>query len=276
MDDRNDDLRKTVEAHKAKKGKIINLADYANTTDTREMINRVKEDKSRNTKKRNLKNKRSKIRWKAGVAAAIMLISIATTAKSCNAEKENVEQTTSYSDITKDNKQNSGIVLEDEIDTVDEVEEDFVKKYLDLYNEEYGTNYKSAEMLVKSLKDGAVYKLDDGRIVTRGPKPYETEEKLKEIGNFEIINGHNKVVQVIADGKVLGTYDLSTGEFIYSGNQMEDLENEDFKEPTLEKLGINEGKLKKAAEVKAADKGGESPNSIGIRIEGYNGEGFER
>ena len=269
MDNRNDDLRKAVEAHKAKKGHIINLADYANTTDTREMINRVKEnDKNRNTKKRNIKNKPSNVRWKAGIAAAIMLFSIVTAAKSCNNEKENVEPTTSYSDTTRTQD------IENRIDTIKEVSDDFKEQFLDAYNQKYGTDYTDADFLVKSLRGTSIYQLEDGRKVTRGNLPYETKEVLSKIGEYKSIEMHSDIAQIVgSNGKILGSYNIATGEFIYSGNQLEDLKD-DFDVPTLESLGINPEKLKLAAEVKLA-RGVESDESIGRRISWYNAEGFE-
>lgn len=268
MDDKNDDLRKSVEAHKAKKGQIINLAEYANTTDTREMIDRVKEDyKSRNTRKRELKNKPSSIRWKAGIAAVIMLGSI-IAAKSCNMEKENIEPITSYSDTTKTQE------VENRIDTINEVSDDFEKQYLDAYNQKYGTNYTDADFITKNLRGTSIYQLADGRKVTRGNLPYETKEVLNKIGEYASIEMHSDIAQIVAsNGKILGSYNIATGEFIYSGNQLEDLE-EDFDVPTLESLGISPEKLKLASEVKLA-KGVESKESIGQRIADYNAEGFE-
>ena len=250
-----------------KNGNIIELKEYANTKDTREMLNMVKEnDKQRNTKKRNIKNKPSNRKWLgklAVVAASVALFGAFVEAARNNENKPEQEvPTTEYVETYKTTEP-------DVIDTITEVEEDFVKDYLEAYNEKYGTEYKTGEMIITALRDGAVYELADGRKVTRGAKPYETEKVLNNIGEFDITNINSEVVQVMSNGRVLGTYNMSNGEFIYSGNQLSDVTNEEFEEPNLDKLGIDSKKLYAAARVKLA-KGVEDKQSIDMRIDYYN------
>lgn len=255
---------------KEEKGKIYELKEYANNRSTIEMKNEVEKDyteeilkRKKEREQRKLQQKRaSRKKWIAGTLATIALAGIIAGVR---ASKENepiiAETTTQYAESIN--------TTENIIDTIDEVKKDFTEHYLEAYNKKYGTSYKSAELLVTALRDGAVYELDDGRVVTRGSKPYETEATLNQIGNFEMKNGYNNVVQIISNGRTLGTYNLSTGEFIYSGNQLEDLKNKGFEEPTLEELGIDVEKMIKAAEV-VKSKGVEGKESVDQRIKAYN------
>lgn len=274
MDKKNNnfDVIKMVNDHskemRREPGKIINLTNYTNSTESpRQMINSIKEDeKQRNTKKRNIKNKPSNRKWLgklAVVAASVALFGAFVEAARNNENKPEQEvPTTEYVETYKTTEP-------DVIDTITEVEEDFVKDYLEAYNEKYGTEYKTGEMIITALRDGAIYELSDGRKVTRGSKPYETEKVLNNIGKFDIVNINSEVVQIMANGRVLGTYNMSNGEFIYSGNQLSDVTNGDFEEPTLESLGIAHNKLNAAARVKLA-KGVEDKQSIDTRIDYYN------
>lgn len=177
-------------------------------------------------------------------------------------------------ETTYDNEHQEGTFSYNPIDTIAEVEDDFVDKYLEAYNEKYGTNYQTGDMIVTPLRDNAVYELSDGRKVTRGSKPYETEKVLNNIGKFDIAKINSEVVQVISNGRTLGTYNMYTGEFIYSGNQIEDLTDEEFEEPTLESLGINKDKLTKAGQA-IRSRGVEGKDSERIRAKNYAEEGFE-
>jgi len=282
-------------------GKIINLASYTNSTESpRQMIDSIKEgERQRNSKKRNIKNKPRKmskkrflvktkeklekikavikeIGGKALLALLIAGISFSVILSNVFGEPEIEAEPTTTINETMDYDDKEENVVYDVIDTIDEVEEDFVKDYLDAYNQKYGTEYKTGEMIITALRDGAVYQLEDGRKVTRGSLPYETEKVLNNIGEFDIANIYSEVVQVMSNERVLGTYNMANGEFIYSGNQLSDLTNEEFDEPTLEKLGIDSEKLYAAAKVKLA-KGVEDKQSINMRIDNYNDiDGEER
>lgn len=247
------------------RNRILDTIADANNLHCDEYKGKVQEKNTQNTKnkKRNLKNKPSKGKWLGRIAIAVASLTLLAILID-NARKDNQIEPTTQIPTTEFAEK-----VEDKIDTIREVEEDFVKDYLEAYNKKNGTNYKSGEMLITALRDGAVYKLEDGRIVTRGSKPYETENKLGQLGSYEMINGYDNVVQIISEGRTLGTYNLSTGEFIYTGNQLEDVTNTEFDEPTLEDLGINQEKLKAAARVKLA-KNVEDNISIENRIEYYN------
>ena len=228
-------------------------------------------EKLKQKQKRNLKNKPSTKKWVVGLSIALATImaaaGIGTLAQN---SKETKENTTGYTERAEDPEVTSDYILENEITSVEGVEKDFVKKYLKAYNEKYHTNYISADMIVTALEEGIVYQTPNGNRVTRGNEPEETEEFLKKTeGGYAKIAGYDQVYQILVDdgNKVLGTYSLD-GEFIYSGNQLSDLVDEDFEKPQLIDLGVNPDKAKKAAEVMMAD-GVESSNSIKNRIKTY-------
>lgn len=228
---------------------------------------RAKEIEASKNKKRNVKKPSNK-KWIAPTAVVLAVIApyiIYTEAENSKAPTPPSNgPTSSYAgDSVPTTKQN-------EIDTSAEVKKDFVNDYLDAYNKVYGTNYKSGEMVVKALKADAVYELDDGRKVTRGKFPYETEKVLNNIGKFGIARINSEVAQILVNGKILGTYNISNGEFIYSGNQLSDLTDEEYKAPKLEDLGIDQEKLEAAARVALAKGGVESKESIDNRIKDYN------
>ena len=146
----------------------------------------------------------------------------------------------------------TNVVVQTKTDYTAEVVEDFKQRYLEAYNEEYGTDYTSAELYVTSLNGGIVYELNkNGNIkhVTEGSYPAETEKALQSIGKVKGVRGYNNVMQIISGEKILGSYNTSSQEFIYSGNQIEDLYEKNFEEPTLEKLGIDKKLAEKAEKV---------------------------
>ena len=146
----------------------------------------------------------------------------------------------------------TNVVVQTKTDYTAEVVEYFKQRYLEAYNEEYGTDYTSAELYVTSLNGGIVYELNkNGNIkhVTEGSYPAETEKALQSIGKVKGVRGYNNVMQIISGEKILGSYNTSSQEFIYSGNQIEDLYEKNFEEPTLEKLGIDKKLAEKAEKV---------------------------
>lgn len=157
--------------------------------------------------------------------------------------------------------------------SIEEVKQHFIKTYIEKYNEKFGTNYiqYEADMYVNSLEEGKVYEVD-GKQVTRGSKPEQTKQELEKLGSVEMVelDGRtDKVVQVVVDGKILGTYNVETGKFIYSGNQLEDIQDTDFEAPELENIGIDSNLAKRASEVLQAEDV-ESKTSIQARINLYN------
>lgn len=244
---------------------VIEAMEYINKNNE-EMKN---EKRQRKERKRDLKNKPSNKKW-IGKAAAILaaIAAVAVIANEVTKNNETVQNpntpTTNYTETYETTR------APDRIDTISEVKEDFVNDYLDAYNKVYGTNYKSGEMKVTALKADAVYELKDGRKVTRGALPYETEKILNNIGEFDIARINSEVAQILVNGRTLGTYNISNGEFIYSGNQLSDLTDKEFEEPTLEKLGISKEKLDAAARVDLAKNGVENKESVDQRIARYN------
>lgn len=254
-------------------GRISSSIRSANQEPT-ETYKKETTEKIKQKPKRNLKNRPSKKKWKVGLAIALASIIAATgTGLLVHNYKESKENTTGYTEKSEDLENDSDIILEEKITSIEGVEKDFVDKYLKAYNDKYNTNYASAEMSVTELNEGIVYQTQNGDQVTRGKNPYETEKFLMENeGGCAKVSGYDKVYQILVDNgqdgyEILGTYSLD-GEFIYSGNQLSDLTDEDFIKPQLVDLGINPDKAKKAAEVIAAD-GVENENSIKSRIEAY-------
>lgn len=243
-------------------GKISNNIEQANTTDE----DTYRRNVERNNKKRKLFAKIGVGILGVGMVFTPVGIAISKYVENRNHAKENT--TVTEQSETTENKSN--IVLEEQITTVDGVEKDFVDRYLKAYNEKYNTNYTSAEMIVTSLNEGVVYETPNGNHVTRGEYATETEKVLKEIeGGYRKVEGYDKVYQIIlSDNTVLGTYNVTTGEFLYSGKQLADLKNKDFIKPELKKLGINPEKGQKAAEVLIALEA-EDEKSIQQRIGTY-------
>lgn len=202
-----------------------------------------------------------------GMAVSIGLFGTIIVNKEIDDAKAEKEITTE-SELEDDTTENP-------IDTIQEVKTDFIKHYLKAYNETYGTDYTQANLYTEFLNNAGIYQLEDGRKVTRGNYPYETQNVLNQIGEYKGVQMNGNLVQIVLlNGKILGSYNVTTGEFMYSGNQTEDLTNEDFDEPTLEKLGINKSKLTAAAKVNMAQYG-EDQRSIDMRIEHYNNTDIE-
>ena len=167
----------------------------------------------------------------------------------------------------------------EDINSIYEVRKDLKERYIKEYNEKYGTEYSSydIEIVINKIQGGEVYELSDNteiKHVTLGSTPAITLNALKELGQVSKARGYNEIIQIIVPDQrggtehILGSYNVSTGEFIYSGNQLEDVSNLEFDPPTLEKLGINPNILREAAEVMLAD-GIENEKSIEYRIDDY-------
>ena len=211
----------------------------------------------------------------AGLLAAA---TIATAGISIHALAKFIDEKNNKTNVTeKDNQEyvhkpfNS--LEDDKINTVEDVKKDFLNRYLQAYNKMYKTNYNIYNTLINiSLPaDGYVFKVND-KLVTRGNNPEVTRSALDKMGNVETEKGHTTLVQIISsvgdEMIVLGTYDKNSGEFIYSGMQMEDLQNEEFIVPELDKLEINNELMKNVSDVIQAGKA-EGQQSIDIRIRRY-------
>lgn len=154
---------------------------------------------------------------------------------------------------------------------VKKAEQDFLTKYLEAYNKQYNTNYKTfeSEICRNSIQEGLVFKVDD-KLVTPGKNPAAVKSELLNHGKVTTEDGHDKVVQILVkrDDKtiVLGTYDAYTLEAMYTGT---DLSNFDSKLPEFKNLGIDKEKVKAFMELELA-KGVEDSKSIEIRLDKYN------
>lgn len=217
------------------------------------------------TTKRNIKNKPSRKRLNLRVAAGLVALGMVGCGNKEKVPEVNQSGTITYSStITEDEEK-----LENE---VKKAERDFLNKYIEAYNKEYGTNYMAfeAELCDNSIKEGIVYVVD-GKLVTPGNYPALVKQQLSEYGTVTSEDGHDKVIQILVntengDEKVLCTYDAKTLETMYSGT---DLSNFDSKLPELAELGIDKETAESIIELKFAE-GVESNKSIKIRLDKYN------
>lgn len=237
----------------------------------------INKAKMRNIKKEDLKNKpskrkgnyklaeKTKNRVKMGIAGILAIATICGVS-SCVANEKKESKPQPSTNITTHVAPEENLRMQ-----IKNAEDDFINYYLEAYNELYETDYDNAELIVTDLKDGAVFKTEDGKLVTRGSLPDETKKVLIQYGEVDLENGHEKVIQVVTnDGKnVLGTYDFVYGEYIYSGNDLTDFKksqnDENFKEPTTENLGINFDYMYRAADLERA-RGREEEDSLNSRL----------
>ena len=251
------------------RGKVINYIDYANRISPEQYKRLIEQNlqsqqrqdqpKRTITGKRTL-SKKGKILIAGGLATLVLAGAVIANHVNEGRTPSEPIATTSQSEQEK-------------IDTVLEVKQDFIQKYLQEYNRVYGTDYATADLYVKSLEDGAVFEVQDQHI-TRGNHPDQTRKFLEEnIGDVKVVQGYNEVAQIVittgAKDVILGTYHAGTGEFLYSGNQLEDLQDQKVEKPTLDKLGIPNSRLTSAVAVVLASQREQKP-SIDQRIDHYN------
>lgn len=230
--------------------------------------NKYKVVENNTTAKRNIKNKPSRkklnLRVAAGLAAGLVALGMVGCGNKEKVPEVNQSGTiTYYSTLTEEEKIENA---------VKKAERDFLNKYIEAYNKEYGTNYMAfeAELCDNSIKEGIVYVVD-GKLVTPGNYPALVKQQLSEYGTVTSEDGHDKVIQILAstergDKKVLCTYDAKTLETMYSGT---DLSNFDSKLPELAELGIKEETAERMFEIELA-KGVEGKDSIKARLDKYN------
>lgn len=120
------------------------------------------------------------------------------------------------------------------LDSIDGVLKDFKERYIKEYNEANGTNIRAEDITINRASTNYLYKIN-GKYVTHGSKPYETEKILKEVGNYEDVSGDIKIYQIIDEnsGKALESYakgGLDNREYlqasVISGNNLNSLKNE--------------------------------------------------
>ncbi len=120
------------------------------------------------------------------------------------------------------------------LDSIDGVLKDFKERYIKEYNETNGTNINAEDIIINQTSTNYLYKIN-GKYVTHGAKPYETEKVLKEVGNYDHVSGDIKIYQIIdeASGKALESYakgSLNNMDYlqasVLSGNNLSSLKNE--------------------------------------------------
>lgn len=269
-------------------GRISSIINDAKTMPTEtykkevaEKNRRNKNRRNKNRRKRNIRNnphrhennKKYKGNGKLAKIIAGLLVSgiviggaIAFT-KGCSTEgNREIKNTTNTTNRNNLNTTNS----------IKEVQNDFAQIYLRGYNEKYGTNYKKAEIYVTPIAGGQIYELNqDNNIkhVTKGSYPENTQAVLETLGNVEKVNGYNNIIQIIVkdeaeQDKILGSYNEDTCEYLYSGNQLSDLQDVYFDTPDLVKLGIPKELVNAAVDVLKA-KDVEPESSVDSRVATY-------
>ena len=264
-------------------GRISSIINDAKTMPTETYKKEVAEKnrRNKNRRKRNIRNnphrhennKKYKGNGKLAKIIAGLLVSgiviggaIAFT-KGCSTEgNREIKNTTNTTNRNNLNTTNS----------IKEVQNDFAQIYLRGYNEKYGTNYKKAEIYVTPIAGGQIYELNqDNNIkhVTKGSYPENTQAVLETLGNVEKVNGYNNIIQIIVkdeaeQDKILGSYNEDTCEYLYSGNQLSDLQDVYFDTPDLVKLGIPKELVNAAVDVLKA-KDVEPESSVDSRVATY-------
>lgn len=114
---------------------------------------------------------------------------------------------------------------------IKEAEEDFLKRYLDEYNKIQNTEYmvEDVSILAEYNESGNVYSVND-KIITPGKDEEMTRKKLSKFGEVEIISGYDRILQIVykdeyGKKEILSTINADRLDSIYSGLQIEDLEN---------------------------------------------------
>lgn len=185
----------------------------------------------------------------AGVIATGIAVGgyIAWNAYKGNDSEQNINTTTpTYNDTIKEDK---------DINAYHEVLNDFKETYINAYNEQYGTDYSIGDVSVyRNCLENGVYETNEGKLVTQGSFPYETEAILTENGGFTKNLDTKTVVQLVinegTEEEKIITYSCDTGDYIISGNSnniQRDLEEENI--PTLEKLDISKEQILSLANV---------------------------
>lgn len=236
-----------------------------------EFRNKYRVVNNTNNNKRNVKNRPSRTRFNVRVAAGLAAGLLAIGGLAACKEEDKTKNVNQPSTVTYSSTLTGEEKLEN---SVRKAEQDFLKRYLEGYNKENNTDYMAyeAELVTNSLNQGIVYVVDD-KLVTCGRFPELVKTELSKYGNVTTEDGHDKVMQILInreeDTIVLGTYDSKTLEAMYSGTQIDDLDNLNDKLFELEDLGISEELSEAMAELSAA-KGNESEDSIKQRVDKYN------
>lgn len=230
----------------------------------KEFINSIKisDDNKRKIKNEPNKSKKWNVRLAAGLAAGLVALGLTGCKDTKEISNPNETNTFTYSQsLTEEEKLENAIK---------KAEQDYLKIYIEKYNKEYGTEYATweAEIVTNSIEEGIVYKVGE-KSITRGISPALVKQELSKYGTVNTVDGYDKVMQVLVDNKVLGTYSENQ-EAIISGTQVFD-EKFDFNEKILglKELGIDE-ELSNAMLKLSAGKGVEDERSLQMRVDEFN------
>lgn len=217
--------------------------------------------------KRDIKNKPSRKRFNVRVAAGLAAGLVALGMVGCKNDKE-TPKTNQSAPITY-----SSTLTEERLeDAVEKAEQDFLKTYIEAYNKEFGTEYRTweTELVVNSIRDGVVYSVD-GIEVTPGAYPALLKNALEEYGTVTTADCKDVFQILTVDGEILGTYNTNNLKAMHSGTQIVNSKNFDFyaERAEFKKLGINKEQVN--AIIKLVDgKNQESKESIQMRVNEYN------
>lgn len=189
------------------------------------------------------------------IAVGLMAAIIITGFAGC-AQKAHEEPTISSSQSTTidpyENLNSGGAILTD-----------FKERYIKEYNEKNGTEYSASQIKLNVTHPSYLFKTGDGKLVTHGDYPYQTEDVLKQYGSYTSVDSQYDIdlYQITLDGEHLeayANYFSRDGEYVdakpvLSGNDLNSLLDnlKDSKECTLSDLSEA---CEAAVEASSADK----------------------
>lgn len=175
-----------------------------------------------------------------GLMAAIVITGFAGCAQKAHEEPTvNTPATSQSTTIDEYDYLNSG----------DAILDDFKERYVEAYNEKNGTNYAPSQISVNLTHPNYLYETSDGKFITHGNTPYETEDVLDKYGDYKktaASTGNIDLIQIInsrTDSPIetYATFFSENGYIaspVYSSKDLDSLLN-DLKNPkdsTLEDL----------------------------------------
>lgn len=120
------------------------------------------------------------------------------------------------------------------LDSYAAVLQDFKERYVKEYNEVNGTNISAEDIKVNLSYTDYLYEIN-GKYVTHGATPYETQKVLQQVGSYDTVSGDIKIYQIIdkSSGKALESYakgSLDNRNYlsspVLSGNNLNSLQKE--------------------------------------------------
>lgn len=129
-----------------------------------------------------------------GIATGLISLTILGFA-GC-AQKANEEPT-----VTSPSTSQSTTIDEyDYLNSGDAILNDFKERYVEAYNEKNGTNYTPSQISINLTHPNYLYETSDGKLVTHGDTPYETEDVLDKYGDYKetaATTGNINLIQVL-------------------------------------------------------------------------------